>query len=527
VRALPCSAALPRCARATLRGCLTTWYLPGYEQETNSDTGATENKYTLSAGGRTFAIFVDKYTAAAPGGTPNDLRYLHQDQLGSVVAITNATGGVIELLSYDAFGKRRNPDGSDATVALLPQNDRGYTGHEMLDSVGLIHMNGRIYDPNLGRFLSADPFIQAAGMTLSYNRYAYVMNNPLVLTDPSGYSWWTSLRNALCPICDSRHRREVLGLAVGLLTQQWWLVQGFWGGAIAAGAAGGFTGTLVVSGGDVRAAAQGALTGGMMGWAGGIGPAADSWERYAAHAFAGCVSGAVQGGGCGRGAAAAVTGKFITNQVPDDWSRPSQGIAAAFAGGTASVITGGKFSDGARTAAYGYLFNCLAHECDGAKYDQKDPTYHSYVPFATDVLCNTSTAGCVDAARLEMSCNSAPSQGACVGVGGKDVNQNLPGITSANPVTQYRPNPDMIINGTSDGHIFNDGYVVRWLSVDAAGDVRIWTAGLGINTATPFKWLNEIIGDVNQVAGKQLFVNIGKENVQNVRAALQSPFGRQ
>ncbi|MEJ2045375.1 MAG: RHS repeat-associated core domain-containing protein, partial [Reinekea sp.] len=51
----------------------------------------------------------------------------------------------------------------------------------------LIHMQGRVYDPTIGRFLQADPFVQAPGQILSYNRYAYVWNNPLTATDPSGF----------------------------------------------------------------------------------------------------------------------------------------------------------------------------------------------------------------------------------------------------------------------------------------------------------------------------------------------------
>src|SRR5690606_974320 len=64
---------------------------------------------------------------------------------------------------------------------------RGYTGHEMVDEMGIIHMNGRIYDAKLARFLQADPFIQAATNTQNYNRYSYVLNNPLNMTDPSGF----------------------------------------------------------------------------------------------------------------------------------------------------------------------------------------------------------------------------------------------------------------------------------------------------------------------------------------------------
>ncbi|MDJ0947274.1 MAG: RHS repeat-associated core domain-containing protein, partial [Kiloniellales bacterium] len=66
------------------------------------------------------------------------------------------------------------------------ETPRGFTGHEHLDAVGLIHMNGRVYDPVLGRFLSADPFVPSPTATQSFNRYSYVGNNPLSYTDPTG-----------------------------------------------------------------------------------------------------------------------------------------------------------------------------------------------------------------------------------------------------------------------------------------------------------------------------------------------------
>ncbi len=100
------------------------------------------------------------------------------------------------LYSYDAWGQRRDPTdwlggvGGQSTYTYGGSNDitpRGYTGHEMLDNLSLVHMNGRIYDPKLGRFLS-DPIIQAPGNLQNYNRYSYVLNNPLRYTDPSGYS---------------------------------------------------------------------------------------------------------------------------------------------------------------------------------------------------------------------------------------------------------------------------------------------------------------------------------------------------
>ncbi len=64
--------------------------------------------------------------------------------------------------------------------------DRGYTSHEHLMNVGIIHMNGRLYDPLLRRFLNADENIQEPTNTQNYNKYGYVMNNPLMYNDPSG-----------------------------------------------------------------------------------------------------------------------------------------------------------------------------------------------------------------------------------------------------------------------------------------------------------------------------------------------------
>ena len=81
--------------------------------------------------------------------------------------------------TYDAWGRQ--------TVTLNTIGlHRGYTGHEMMGEFGLINMNGRVYDPTLGRFLSPDNYVQAPGNSQSFNRYSYCLNNPLKYTDPSG-----------------------------------------------------------------------------------------------------------------------------------------------------------------------------------------------------------------------------------------------------------------------------------------------------------------------------------------------------
>ena len=67
--------------------------------------------------------------------------------------------------------------------------DRGFTGHECLADFNLYNMNGRLYDPVVGRFLNADPVVQDPTSTQSMNRYSYCLNNPLKFTDPTGNKW--------------------------------------------------------------------------------------------------------------------------------------------------------------------------------------------------------------------------------------------------------------------------------------------------------------------------------------------------
>jgi RHS repeat-associated protein len=127
---------------------------------------------------------------SVPGSTQtSSLSYFHHDHLGSIAAISDETGKVIERLAYDPWGKRRYPDGaSDVSDSLTgKRTDRGYTEHEHLDEMGVIHMNGRVYDPLIGRMMSADPYVQAPANLKTFNRYAYVWNNPLKMYDPEGY----------------------------------------------------------------------------------------------------------------------------------------------------------------------------------------------------------------------------------------------------------------------------------------------------------------------------------------------------
>ena len=166
------------------------------------------NKVRLYVPGPDGVIGTIEFSPQASGPDTQAGYVYHDDNLGTIQCITpfgvgSATSGTFAnnaankpaLYSYDPWGQRRNPvsgSGAPTSTAQGGSSDltpRGFTGHEMLDGLGLVHMNGRIYDPLLGRFLSADIVVQAPFSLQSYNRYSYVMNNPLTLTDPSGFFW--------------------------------------------------------------------------------------------------------------------------------------------------------------------------------------------------------------------------------------------------------------------------------------------------------------------------------------------------
>jgi RHS repeat-associated protein len=157
-----------------------------YEEE--SGAAGLKMKHYISAGGSTVAMIV--CTATPCTSTANtSTQYWHEDHLGSVSVVTNQVGAVVERMAYEPFGKRRYSNGvTDPSGTLTPSStDRGYTEHEHMDEVGLINMNGRVYDPGLGRFMSADPNVPHPDATQSYNRYSYTQNNPLRMLDPSGF----------------------------------------------------------------------------------------------------------------------------------------------------------------------------------------------------------------------------------------------------------------------------------------------------------------------------------------------------
>jgi len=156
------------------------------EIKENTQTGEVEFVTYIGGDGYSAAI-VSKKKYSSVGTTQEQTLYLHRDYQGSIVAITNDTGAILEKRMFDAWGAIvKVEDGAGNILNGLIILDRGYTGHEHLQSAGLIHMNGRLYDPKLHRFLQPDNYVQDPSNTQNYNRYGYVLNNPLKYTDPSG-----------------------------------------------------------------------------------------------------------------------------------------------------------------------------------------------------------------------------------------------------------------------------------------------------------------------------------------------------
>ena len=166
---------------------IDTVYAAGGLYERVTRNGVTSQRNYIVADGRRVAVLT-----RAAGSAPTTV-YLLEDHLGGVDGFTSASGALLSRASNQPFGARRSGNWVDTSPTsaewkqVQSTTPRGFTDQEHVDNLGVIHMNGRVYDPVLGRFLSPDPLVQAPYDSQTWNRYSYARNNPLRYTDPSGF----------------------------------------------------------------------------------------------------------------------------------------------------------------------------------------------------------------------------------------------------------------------------------------------------------------------------------------------------
>jgi len=139
------------------------------------------NNYEIKNGVATKYIFAGNMRVASVEGTNiNNSKIFHKDHLGSSTAITDNTGADTETTEYMPFGVQRSHSGANVS-------DYKYTDQELDNESGLYNYDARMYDPVIGRFISADTVIQSPYNPQTLNRYSYCVNNPMKYTDPSGH----------------------------------------------------------------------------------------------------------------------------------------------------------------------------------------------------------------------------------------------------------------------------------------------------------------------------------------------------
>jgi RHS repeat-associated protein len=364
--------------------------------------------------------------AALIGNTPVDetaVWYLHKDQLGSILAITDESARVRARFWYDPWGKRSG-DVIDPT-AVLPSGkrledswSRGFLAQEQFADFSFIHLNGRIYEPVLGRFASADPINQSPSDSQMWDAYAYSRNNPLRYVDPSGYLSWDDVNpvrivaNGVKAVAQGvahfagevvkwvgeNYRQIIIVAAVVVVTV---LTCGTGGPAaatlgtailsgMAAGATAGALGAALY-GGNFNDVMLGAIKGGIIGAASGAafygvgsltagGGALNDVEAVAGHGVVGGATEAAQGGNFWQGFASTALVKVSSIVVPSSGSLGLDTTRAAAVGGAAAAVGGGNFVNGAVTGAFSYAFNDAMHRSPAPPNIKDDAIYPTIGP---------------------------------------------------------------------------------------------------------------------------------------------------
>ena len=284
------------------------FYWDDYEEKyVGSDT--LRYWYIYTPGGLE-GLYIEKST---PNGMTSHTTKVITDHLGSIESLID-NGDWVYDVDYDAWGKRE---------VLLPYwfdptFDRGYCGHEHIDELELINMNGRMYDPLLGRFLSPDNYIQSTTNPQNYNRYSYCLNNPLKYSDPSGDIVWLPVIIGAAMGGYSGYRIGSAKNATG------WEMFGYIAGGVLIGGFSGY-GSTVLSAAGVGAGGVGAITGSFSGSMFNMMAKGASLNNYFGGAFIGGTSvwaggylASAIGGGWGAligGSVSNLTSQIATNKI--------------------------------------------------------------------------------------------------------------------------------------------------------------------------------------------------------------------
>lgn len=398
---------------------VTTTHLWGLVDVANDSVSGQTVTLSITAGSLVIAQQV--LTTSAPGA----VFYLLHDAMGSVIqqAYNNAGSWTpINGVAYGPWGDSRNPGTGVANLlayslptagGLAGISNLGFTGHTNL-SLGLVHMGGRVYDPMIGRFLSADPNVQFPLSPQSYNRYAYVNNNPLSFTDPTGYLSFGNVLEAVAIIViayfteDWAQGEEALaeedaGITAATATTAQAAAPATVG-ALAGGATAGFLSTPGDLGDRLGGALGGGLEGGIFANIGeyydpnGANPApfgsANYFEKAAEEGLIGGIASEAGGGRFGDGFLGSAVGSLsqpLLGRIGAEnvYDSTIQAMVAATIGGTLSDIAGGSFADGAVTAAFQNLFNDQTEERKEAKQERleaiaNNPTVKAAIAKAWD-----------------------------------------------------------------------------------------------------------------------------------------------
>lgn len=383
-----------------------------YKADDPTTPKSTQFRYYLAHGNEVFAIVEktkDHQNAVATVGpsvasSVTNTWYFHKDHLGSVMRVTNESGALAVRYWYDPWGQQIEANVLPAGQRFGGRLRQGFTGHEQLVMAGLIHMNGRVYDFETSMFLSADPVDLVTGYTQSIGRYAYVENNPLKYTDPTGYWKWGggAIVGAVVGFATGGPGGAVAGFLIGGNEDVNKFVKDNWreiaivtvavvvtvalpgAGAMitgmAAGAASGAT-RAALYGGDFQDILAGAIKGGAIGGVSGaaffgVGEAFTGMEGSLGGSLGSIGAHGVVGGGISemqesgsfwKGFASGAFTKATSAYGPEFSGHGANVARAAVVGGTVAQISGGKFANGAIIGAYSYALNDALHPTSGNK----------------------------------------------------------------------------------------------------------------------------------------------------------------